>query len=92
MEIITIRIPLYQIRQVEKIANSSSGQLKKSDAWRAVITSGLEKRNNKQQRILVEILMILRNSIGADTKQYSEILKAVDIFTNKLNSDTAHNE
>ncbi len=92
MESITIRIPLYQVRQVEKIANSSNGQLKKSDAWRAVITNGLEKRNNKQQRILVEILMILRNSIGADTKQYSEILKAVDVFTNKLNSDTAHNE
>lgn len=79
MEIITIRVPLHQIRKVEQIANSSNGRLQKSDVWREIITSGLEKTASKQQKILIEILMILRSTIK-DDEQYGQILQTIDEF------------
>lgn len=77
MQSLTIRIPLYQISKVESIAKQQA--IPKSQAFRQVIQRGLSANTELNQKILIEMLMILRSTIVDDT-QYEKILQTIDEF------------
>ena len=80
-ENITVRLTREQALGIEEIAKNKN--ITKTSALRDLITSGLNNHTNHtnlNQKMLVEILMILRESIKEDKAIYTDILNARDDF------------
>ncbi|CAC9530195.1 hypothetical protein [uncultured Gammaproteobacteria bacterium] len=74
----TVRLTRQQGLAVEIIAKNQNTT--KTSVLRDLITSGLDNHANLNQKMLVEILMILRESIKEDKAIYTDILNARDDF------------
>ncbi len=80
-ESIVIRLTREQALAVEEIAKNKNTT--KTSVLRDLIISGLDNHTNHanlNQKMLVEILMILRESIKEDKAIYTDILNARDDF------------
>ncbi len=74
----TVRLTREQALGIEEIAKNKNTT--KTSVLRDLITSGLDNHTNLNQKMLVEILMILRESIKEDKAIYTDILNARDDF------------
>ena len=80
-ENITVRLTREQALGIEEIAKNKN--ITKTSVLRDLIISGLDNHTNHanlNQKMLVEILMILRESIKEDKAIYTDILNARDDF------------
>lgn len=77
METISIRLPSKDMVAIEDIAKQQG--IPKSQAFRQVVQRGLSSNATLNQKMLIEILMIVRSSIKSDA-QYEKILKTIDEF------------
>ena len=75
-ERITIRLAFSEMEKINLIAQESNSS--KAQIVRSMIKNQLEPQNNLNQKILIEILMILRSDLQED--KHAKILKVVDEF------------
>lgn len=76
-ETMAIRLTLDEVQVIEAI--SVDLNIKKSQALRKVIKAGLSQRSEINQKMIIEMLMILRSFVKTDEK-YQEILATMDKF------------
>lgn len=76
-EILTIRLPLSSIRSVEQYAKDNG--MPKSKAAAELINLALKSQEDISQKILIELLMIMRSTIKNE-KAYQQILLNIDEF------------
>ena len=76
-EILSIRLPLSSIRSIEQYAKDNG--MPKSKAAAELINFALKSQEDINQKILIELLIILRSTIKND-KDYQQILLNIDEF------------
>ncbi|MBW5291200.1 MAG: hypothetical protein Rsou_0351 [Candidatus Ruthia sp. Asou_11_S2] len=72
----TIRLTFSEMEEINLIAQESNSS--KAQIVRSMIKKQLEPQKNLNQKILIEILMILRSDLQED--KHVKILKVVDEF------------